>query len=263
MLNKHNLTIAKLASAEDARYTTSGILVEPKQTIVTDGHLLFAISTMNIPVTDFPLGGRQDALSEDFKPFILPKRTAIEIAGSIKKSSIPALECVAVARSDENGAEIIATDLETEQAFRTRLHHGQYPNWRAVMPKGEAKVEICFGIKILESALATLKALDVHSATFRFYDGDSAIRIDATVKGTKQAVTAVVMPMRGIQAATDWTATVEKPATPPATTDDAVTAPVATEEVPPAEITDPAPITTEDPTTEVPVELPTEETVAA
>ena len=54
MLNKNTLQLAQAASKEESKYTLNGILVEPGNVVVTDGHQLIVMSTDKTPAQDFP-----------------------------------------------------------------------------------------------------------------------------------------------------------------------------------------------------------------
>ena len=194
MLNKNNLQLAQAASKEDSKYLLSGILVEPGFCVVTDGHQMIIVSTDKTPPGDFPAIPGFTPVDE-FEPFVLPRQTALEIQKTIpNKANLPVLLVAAVGAPDENYVTLATTDLDTHRTFRSRKMTGQYPNWRQVVPKAEKSTfQITMGIDLMIRVLNQIKNFS-DTATFRFQDADSAVRIDAANEG--QTLTAIVMPIR-------------------------------------------------------------------
>jgi hypothetical protein len=55
LLNKAELNLAKLASKESSRYALQGICVQPKHSIVTDGHILVAVTHSSYSEANYPV----------------------------------------------------------------------------------------------------------------------------------------------------------------------------------------------------------------
>lgn len=197
MLNRNNLAIAKAAPKDEGKYVLQGILIEPRQSIVTDGHMMIIVAHTAHSAADFPNLGGGHVSQDEFPAFMIPTKTALEIAKAIPtKTTLPILEHAAVSHFDGDHVSMVATDLETERVFRFKRLVGQFPNWRAVLPHPtEDKPSITFDVDILQDTLNHLKSMGVSAITMRFNDGDSPMRIDGVIKETGQAVTAIVVPM--------------------------------------------------------------------
>ena len=199
MLSRTQLNVATLASQKGGRYTLSGILVTPEETVETDGHQLVRVGATAIDPESFPpVPGCTP--TKDFQPFLLPKDAALAIAKALpKKTTIPVLDYAAVgAESDADGFAVLSvTDLENPQVFRPRKMEGQFPDWHRCMPKKEdAKVEVQFNAALLVRVLSfiTRSSEDKErtDVSFRFYENGGAVRIDA--HGAD--IQAVVMPLK-------------------------------------------------------------------
>ena len=200
MLNKHNLNIAKLAAKDESRYMVTGVRVSPEHTICTDGHQLTRVTTPKMGVDDFPAAEGFTAAAK-WEPFILDAKAALAIAKAIPKSTtIPVLEHAAVgeATNDNGHAQIMVNDLESPQVFTPRKMDGQFPDYERVIPdKAKAAFTIGLNPLLLLSVLQAMKGfvnVKAPRMTLRFYDTDSAIRLD--VSNDEQEWTSVLMPMR-------------------------------------------------------------------
>ncbi len=210
LLNKANLNLANITSKEASRYQLNGILVEENCTVATDGHRLMVIGAVrDINAADFPLVNSQPALDK-FPPFILSRATALEIAKSLpSKERIPALNCAAVVRVPNGEAEkratLVTTDLDTHRVFDSRVGEGQFPNWRAILPKGKKPISaISFDPDLMIGVLQQMKASGVKQVALRVFDSSSAMRLDATLE-SGQPVLGILMPMRGeAEKLEDW-----------------------------------------------------------
>jgi hypothetical protein len=203
LLNKFNLSIAKLASKEVSRFTLSGIHVTPKATVVTDGHSLMAVSTLETPAEGFP--NRTDSgltLQDTFKPFNLSAELALKAAADLpKRSNLPILQCAAIAvNGDPNKPKVLTTDLERHAEYPA-MESANFPDWERVMPRTDAaNFAISLDARklkpILEQfiAFADTVSKDRAPVTFRFEDPTKAVRMDA--KANEQTMTGLLMPMR-------------------------------------------------------------------
>jgi hypothetical protein len=201
MLNKHNLEIARLASKEESRYVIGGILVTPAETVVTDGHCLVTVSTPKWPAESFPV---IDGVvpTEEFEPFILPAKAALEIAKAIPSStSLLILQHVIVGEEgkDSKSAVLATTDLDLPRVFRPRKLEGRFPDHKLVIPGRErVSVAICLNLELLEKVVKELKALAKNKlgapALISVIDDRSPCMIE--VQGEDgQTAQAVIMPI--------------------------------------------------------------------
>lgn len=144
LLNKYNLSLAKLVSKENSRYTINGIHVTASGTEVTDGHRAVRISLPAQDVNSFPvIEGVQDVPAPDF---ILPSDIAAKIASNIpSKSTIPVIKNAIVGISPAGSSVLAVTDLENPIVFKPRMLSGQFPRldsvWPAMLNKRVANVK--------------------------------------------------------------------------------------------------------------------------
>ena len=198
MLNKSNFEIAKLCPQDDNRsaFALHGIHVTPKETTVTDGHMLLKIST-------------GDA-ADHFDPFILPAVVALKIAAALPTGSeIPFHDHANIEHTEgEAAVRISVTNEDTDQdVYSARSIARKFPSIDKVIPNvEEAALEMVFDLDILVPLLKQIsefhgtQAPDAswkrRYATFRFYkDVLGAQRIDAK-NDLGQELTAVIMPCR-------------------------------------------------------------------
>jgi hypothetical protein len=200
MLNRHNLSIAALASRSDNCYSLGSILVEPKRTAVTDGHLALTVSTPDIPDADAPaIEGFSPTL--EFAPFMLPAAAALDIAKAIpKNSNLPVLQNAFVDAGANGTANLAVTDLETPRIFGVKKTEGKFPNVDMVIPKtDDAEIAIALSPDLLIKLLRVMSPIcdsKQPSVILRIKDPESQIRIDAKNPVTGQEAIGVLMPMQ-------------------------------------------------------------------
>ena len=209
MLNKHNLSIHQFVSKDSGRYTLQGILVTPKETVATNGHVMAIVTTPGTKEENFPtIPGVE--LSAKFEPFILPVAAAKTIERAIPKNqTLPILEHVVIdgkatdALPEDGGvnnsAVLAVNDLENPQVFHPRKLEGKFPDWQAQVPeRKKAKFTIALDASLL-AKLASYAAKFTDSRSnevhIRFYADDKAIRLDAR-RDDGQEFTGVLMPLR-------------------------------------------------------------------
>lgn len=198
MLKRNNLAIAKAAPKEESKYVLNGILIEPQQSVVTDGHMMLIVGHSPVHgAADFPALGGGHINQSEFPAFMIPTKTALDIAKAIPQGTkLPAIEYAAVSHVEKDHVSIVTTDLDTERVFRFRKLVGKFPNWRMVVPVvRDGDPSITFDLDLLQDTLNQMKAAGVTTVTMRFKDPDSACRIDGKITETEQPVTAIVVPL--------------------------------------------------------------------
>jgi DNA polymerase III sliding clamp (beta) subunit (PCNA family) len=187
MLNKYNLSIAKLASKEISRYALGGILVTHNHTVVTDGHLMVVVSC--------------PASEQTHPPFIMAAQDAAKIAAALPKNGDnPARRNAAVGAAAENGLVPVLTYGEEQQFYNVRPLSGSFPDFERVIPKASGnKFKITLDAKLLKDLMAQFetfcKGEKNLAVEFYFRTDSDAVRMDAQ-GGDGQHMTAVLMPMR-------------------------------------------------------------------
>ena len=211
MLNKHNLSIYKLASKEKSRFTLNAIRVEKTRTAVTDGWTLMTVDTpLELKAESFPdVNGYKPI--DDFKPFNMPATVAADVLKAIPaKSTIPILRTAAVCENPhaneeghKNEVTVLTTDLDRHRPV-TFKHAGNFPDIdRVIWKSEEAEFAINVNARLLADVLDLIAKMnnskrDVSEppdCVLRFKTNGEAIRIDAkTDEG--QPVIALVIPTR-------------------------------------------------------------------
>jgi len=200
MLNRHNLTIASLASKEASRYALGSILIAPERTVVTDGRLLATVSTPTLPAESVPtIDGF--APTNTFRPFQLPAEDAMAIAKAIPKSTnLPILENAFVDAGTDGKAKIAVTNLESSRVFEIRKPAGSYPQVDQVIPALEdSEIAIALNPNLLISLLRALVPLLEKDSGFilRVKDAKTPIRLDFESTQSGQRGIGILMPMQG------------------------------------------------------------------
>ncbi len=215
LLNRYNLELAKLATADESRYSINSIYVTPTDTVVTDGHQLTIISAPAMPEENFPVIEGFEPCDKEFEPFLIDRKSALELAAAIPKTpNLPALEHVRIGTEvtdgfDRTALRFATTDLERARILQVRKPAGQFPDYTKVMPDHRnAKCSFYMNPALLETILGVFKRFaqrdNLKSVLFTYYDGDQAIRLDAENVETGQRMTAVVMPLKDNLQARDF-----------------------------------------------------------
>jgi hypothetical protein len=202
LLNRHNLNIAKLASKVRSRFTLDAIRITPNETVVTDGHCLMTVSTVQLPASTFPDTANGLTPVDDWKPFNLSAKNALKALGNLpKRSTLPVLECAAITiNGDTNNPQVITNDLENTASYHCE-ESASFPDWERVMPKREdMPFVIGLDARLLRALLDQFISLSESSAktkvpvTFRFKNGNSAVLMES--HNSEQKMVGVLMPFR-------------------------------------------------------------------
>ena len=207
MLNKQNLAIAALCAKSNGKYSgLESLYVHPDYTVETDGHQLIRVSTVqnNAAVESFPELPGVGKVSNQFEPFLLEAKEALEIAKWIpKNSTVPQLEYAAVASPKGKRPVIVTTDLQQNRTFRVpeSEHLKRFPNWEHVVPAVEqAEIRYKFDGVLLGRVLKQVEAFnkDFNGRSvvdLSFGSPEQAVRFDAQNLDTGQSLLAVLMPL--------------------------------------------------------------------
>jgi hypothetical protein len=201
LLNRTTLSLAKLASLEESRYTLGAIAIERSLAAVTNGHYLVTVTHAGTSGEDasYPetpgLAPRDVAENET----VLVHRDAALGALKVipKKSTLPILQNAALGAD----GKLYVNQLDSVQSFKSDVG-GKFPNWRMVMPSGAVKFETGVDARYLkrlaeyfiENAGVGAKAPVPVRMTF-YRDAATAMRFDAATADGQQ-ITAVLMPVR-------------------------------------------------------------------
>ena len=205
MLNKYNFKVREFASKEQSRYTLQAIQVTREATVATDGHKLMWVSTPAVEAKDFPVVPGAPPATNEFDPFLLDSDTAKIIERALpRKDTYPVLLNAALGYEVRDNLAsmpvVTVTDLQTPQSFRPRRVDGTFPNYEAVIPRGEVKVRFAVNAGYLAEIAKFAKDFtgdsQCHKVVVTVYDKHTAIRFDAHNSDTDQGMTALLMPLR-------------------------------------------------------------------
>tara|TARA_R110000868_G_scaffold49697_1_gene159901 strand:- start:3414 stop:4037 length:624 start_codon:yes stop_codon:yes gene_type:complete len=127
MLNHNNFAIAKLASKENSRFTLNGILVEPNQTVVTDGHLLAVVTGTPEADTGSPVDATEGPA---ITSFICPSAEALGVAVASKGGYLG----LADIPESKNKECKINTKSGSSMVLNIQPLEGNYPDYQRVIP---------------------------------------------------------------------------------------------------------------------------------
>jgi hypothetical protein len=200
-LNRHNLALAKLAP-KDSRFISGVIQVTPDDTRETDGHQCLIITTVE---------NGNAGEKADFKPFLLPRSLALQMAHDMPAVGIQPRQVSAKTRKREaakptttlkiapevNGEatmEFVAGDVSS--TIRVK-QVGKFPNIDVALETKRQPVvlKIRFNPKILANVFAVI-ATFAEAVTLEFSADNEAVVLSATNHATGQALKGLVMPMR-------------------------------------------------------------------
>jgi len=197
LLTKAELNLAKLASKEESRYSLRGIAVQPKETVVTNGHYLVTVQHSGLSEENYPVtAGLEHKKLVDGKvseTVLVSSESALDAAKALnKKTSIPILATAALG-TDKN---LYVNNLDSVQSFKHSME-GKFPVWQSIVPTGKPKAEIVLNANYLELLAKFIRenstgAIPVVRLTI--YGDKTAIRLD-TPSG-EQAIMALLMPVR-------------------------------------------------------------------
>lgn len=228
MLNKHNLSLAKLGSTEPNRFTLAGILVTPKETVVTDGNHLTRLTLPRMDPSSFPdVSHVTGKATKEFAPFIMPMKDAVDIAKALpSKTVLPVLDHAAIfEQSPQKGCAqcgiqtehhqnashgfqqsdrvdsttVVVTDLERTKPFFVKTLAGNFPDYERITPRRENNCfEIAMDARLLKRLLDHIVELQkgerYATCILSFEDPSKAMQIFSSRDG--QDWTSVVMPLR-------------------------------------------------------------------
>lgn len=144
LFNKHNFQIADFCAKESSRAELNGIFIEPQRTTATDSFTLISVSTpTGFKIDNYPSMPNKPTPKENFKPFILPAEDGKALTKLLsRKVSVPILENAVILRSDNETAEIGATDLQSFQSITPKIIQGEFPKFNDILVERGSFIEI-------------------------------------------------------------------------------------------------------------------------
>jgi hypothetical protein len=208
MLNRHNLTIAKLAEKDPGRYTLNRIEVRPDRTCVTNGHYAVTVTTPDMKVESFPDMPGAPKAADDFKPFTIAADSALKAVKNHptgnRKTTLPILACTAVAMTAEGNPALLATDVEQLAVTEVKDSKGcTFPDVDRCIPSlDKATFSMDLDAKYLLSLLQAVadfkgKANRAPVVSLHICENGGRTFNLAAVNDEGQTFRAVLMPTRG------------------------------------------------------------------
>lgn len=203
LLNKKNLEIIKIASADQTRLALNGLYVDGDTTVATDGHRVIRVQTQSPAVEDWPANGVKWDKEE---PFIMDKKTVEKALKNIpKKTDLPILQNVGVGliHTDQYDPKKIVcqtTDLDTTDNVESKPIDGIYPDYKRIIPDYEDKEQyqcVAISAKYLKEVCMILEKYQEKSSRIQLYIKDENHSIVLTAEDDNETkATAIIMPMK-------------------------------------------------------------------
>lgn len=205
MLNKHNLNVVQFTNDDSQRYSLDCIQVTKDATVATNGHYLAWVSMPDTKVVNFPKLTNVAEPTDDFSPFLLHRDAAMKIAKSIPKhKTIEVLNHAVVSQETVNGevkTTLSTTDLEYTANYPFTKVSGTFPEYSKQIPNiSDAKFQITLNATHLAQIAKAFQGFSggyTPDVLVSFFADDKPIRFDADNSNTHQAMTVILMPMRG------------------------------------------------------------------
>jgi len=199
MYNKNNLEVYKIVSKERCEGVLSGVLFTGEATVATDTHLLIEVSTPNNQdIEDYPTS--KEYIINEHKPFVIKADVVKNLIKDIpKNSSLPILENIVVAKSDdEEVASLVTADFTTVNVHKVKKLTGNYPDYKQLFTKEDPKTTIRLSPELLKKiAEFYCKTLEAKSyIDVLIYDEDKPVEFRGENTVTEQEIRALLMPMK-------------------------------------------------------------------
>ncbi len=203
LINPKALKVANAAGGDSP--ATEGLHFEPAgSTVGTDGHILFRFTPKEkadpkeYPSLEglTPVDGK-----EKLKPFAMSigsARAILKVLPRDKRLSMPILKNIVLdvhQTNDSKHAALGFTDFKRAATFRPeKIENGKCPEYKKVIPKGQAKLAIGFQTSTMLKALSVLNSLDVKCFKLIFRGPMEACEIRAETENADGVVFGLVMP---------------------------------------------------------------------
>lgn len=198
LYNDLNLSVARFASKNEYKPEVIGVFFTPDKTCATDTFRLLEVSVnKNMKPEEFPRLPDGTTAMRGMKPFIIPADSVKEMVKMKrgKNPSLPILEYIAVSRVDDNQVNFFSTNLEVGDTRMIRRLEGTFPDYEAIMPKGEPKVKIFLNGKMLSELLDTLSKVSKDAKVeMKVYGETQPIYFEAS--NAEQKARGLLMPMK-------------------------------------------------------------------
>src|SRR5262249_41626771 len=147
------LSLAKLASKEETRYTLQAICVQPKHTVVTDGHILVAVTHVTERKdTDYPETSGLEHNPVSAGEVLISSEAALNAAKALPKKGVPVLQNAALGTD----GKLYVNDFSNVTSYGSHVS-GQFPRWEMVVPKDKPIAEISFNASLMEDLCSYIR----------------------------------------------------------------------------------------------------------
>lgn len=199
LLTKAELNLAQLADDVTTRYTLAGIAIEPKSTVVTNGHYLVTVEHGELSEENFPATpGLEHKKLENgaavSERVMVSRESALAASKALpRKSTIPILLNAALGKDNS----LYVNSLHSVQSFKSE-NTGKFPEWSTIIPKEKPQAEIVLNAEYLEMLAKFIREngnSQVTAVRLTLYGDTTSMRFDA-LTASGQHVMALLMPMR-------------------------------------------------------------------
>ena len=164
--SRKHFAVRHAASKDETRYNLCGVYFDSDgSTVATDGHMLLrTVRVEQHSAGDFPSVEGFETSDGELEPFILPMGAVDIIRKALPKKSttLPILDCAALAREEANGngqVRFAVTDLEQTQTPQARKIEADFPKYSPVTPDDDDKptYTVTINATLLERLLKAAK----------------------------------------------------------------------------------------------------------
>ena len=201
--NEHNFEIAKLAIEDPEVFRITGILISPQRTVVTNGAAILEITTPSaVTGEQLSLFGSNFEPVDEFEPFLIPRKEAIEISKAIAlRHDKEEVKRARIGQGDDNVAVVNVSDSKCDRTFVVQKLAQKFPDHDAMFSKfapGKASVTVdCAALIPLLQVIA--KATDEGlgcPVTITMRDQEGCVTFDWRNGLTGQTIRAALAPMK-------------------------------------------------------------------
>jgi hypothetical protein len=202
LLNRLNLMIAESAPEDGInRYSLSGILVSPTETIATEGHLVIRMTTIPADAkavnSNFETAG---VVNGAFEPFVLDRASALDALSLLPNSEWQERPKYAgIAFEDSKPVVVVESESGPLRLIKTdSIASEKFPKVDLVQPKTEPIATVRLNVTLLKEILDVAEAMwperQNRGVVFKIHGPDTAVEIEAD--NSDQQMKALLMPMR-------------------------------------------------------------------
>ena len=178
LYNKHNLSVIRISSKNEARPELAGVFFTKEKTVATDSIRLLEVSTpTDVKAQDFSQVGGVSAML-GVKPFIVNAKRLKEIKIPSNKS-LPILQHIAIKHLHDDRVEFLTTNSESVDIKSIPRVDATFPDYEKIFPTEKPKIEIDINGEMFGELLEIMAKMNTQGkVTIKIYGSDKPIVIE-------------------------------------------------------------------------------------